>query len=93
MILVVLGKITTEDEHNKYHNFEGLLGKILVIIRALVYCVFIYGIKDTYTKSSEKIKVFLRQLTILGTIYFLALPILVLVASTIIAPYFRHIVI
>ncbi len=93
MILVVLGKITTEDEHNKYHNFEGVLGKILVLIRTIVYCVFIYGIKDTYTKSSDKIKIFLRQLTIFGTIYFLAFPILVVVASTIIASYFRHIVI
>lgn len=57
---MVLGKITTEDEHNKYHNFEGNIGKILVVVRALVYCVFIYGIKDTYTKSNDKIKVFLR---------------------------------
>jgi len=44
-------------------------------------------------KSKDKIKVFLRQLTLFGTIYFLALPILVVVASLIIAPYFRHIVI
>lgn len=66
MIHLLIGALTyiDDDEHHKYHDFGGVQGVILMVLRLIIFGVFIYGIKDTGAKANSKQKSFLWSLTI-----------------------------
>ena len=65
-----------DGEHHKYHDYGGLQGLILVIIRICLYWVFMYGVIKTFKKVPRKTQRFLKALSASGTMYMLTFPIL-----------------
>ncbi len=90
VIHVVVAGLTeiTSDAYQKYHDFQGIQGILLVIFRLGMFAYFIYGMRDTYQKCRAKAKVFLRPFAIYAGAYLLSFPVLVLV-SQVCAHYVR----
>uniref|UniRef100_A0A7S3NVD6 GPR180/TMEM145 transmembrane domain-containing protein n=1 Tax=Euplotes crassus TaxID=5936 RepID=A0A7S3NVD6_EUPCR len=78
MIHLLIGALTYIDDesHHKYHDFGGVQGVILVLLRVVIYGVFLYGIKETSNSANNKQKSFLWSLTVSATIYILSFPFL-----------------
>ncbi|CAI2370389.1 unnamed protein product [Moneuplotes crassus] len=76
MIHLLIGALTyvDDEEHHKYHDFGGVQGVILMILRLIIFGVFVYGIKDTSNSADRKQKSFLWSLTITATTYILSFP-------------------
>ena len=79
----------TNDANYKYHDFEGVQGLLLVLIRIAMYVYFLISFKETLTKCMPKAKLFMTRFSIWATLYLLAFPILVVVAL-VCAHYVRH---
>lgn len=88
MIHLLIAALTYVDdaEHHKYHDFGGLQGIVLIVIRFITYAIFMYGISDTMTQAKEKQRQFLRSLRFSASLYFLSFPILWLL-SFFVQPY------
>jgi len=88
LMLVVFGKLK-DDESYKYHENEGAVGWIILIIRLLLYALFVWAVQSSAKEGGARLRNFLRQFGVAGTIYFLAYPILFLVTQ-LFAPYLQH---
>jgi len=62
---------------------------LIIAIRLLLFCYFIQGIIKTYGEVQFKVKEFILRFGVLGTVYFLVFPILVLV-TCIVDEHYRH---
>lgn len=89
LLIVGLSRLT-DDEFTKNHDYEGFAGYLIIFLRIGLYVYFIMGIHDTFKQARFKIRSFIIKFGILGTIYFLAFPILVLITSFYVAPYVKH---
>lgn len=94
MSLIIHGLIAgltalDKDMYHKYHDYSGVQGMILVVLRLCLFGVFIYGIRMTSQDIKKNQKDFLRGFTISGSSYVLAFPILYIV-SFIFDTYMRH---
>lgn len=89
-VLVVGLSRLTDDEFSKNHDYEGFAGYIIIIMRIGLYIYFKMGIVDSYKKARFKIKTFVIQFGVLGTVYFLCFPILIFITSSFVAIYVRH---
>lgn len=89
LLIVGLGRLT-DDEFTKNHDYEGFAGYLIIVLRVGLYIYFVMGIHDTFKQARFKIKSFIIKFGFLGTIYFLAFPILVLITSTFVASYVKH---
>ena len=78
MVHLLIGALTyiDDDEHHKYHDFGGVQGVIMVVLRLIIFTVFVYGIRDTGKSANQKQKQFLWSLTIAASIYILSFPFL-----------------
>ena len=88
-IIVGLGRIK---DSSKFHDYEGVSGWIIMLFKLFFFIIFIFLIKNTYRNAStnnEK-KNFIKSFSLFGTIYLLALPILVLISNILVAPYVRN---
>lgn len=81
---------SSDNEHDKFHDFENWSGVLIILIRVACFAFFIYLLKHTYSLSEAEDKKFLKLFGFCGTIYFLAFPILVLISSAYVARYLRH---
>ena len=45
-----------DDEHHKYHDFAGVQGLIIVILRLILFAAYCFGAKSTYESASGKKK-------------------------------------
>jgi len=88
LMLVVFGKLK-DDESYKYHENEGVVGWILLVIRLLLYILFLWAVQSSAKEGGARLRNFLRQFGVAGTIYFLAYPVLFLVTQ-LFAPYLQH---
>lgn len=86
--LVYLGKIHG-DTSCKYHENEGMVGCILLVIRLGLYAWFITAIQASQQKGGFRLQPFFQQFQLAGSIYFLAYPVIFLVVQ-VFAPYLRH---
>ena len=79
IILTLLTKINDGD-HNKYHMHDTIPSYLLLAFRFMTLMVFSIGIFLTWRKNStqEHIKSFITKIGIVGNLYFLSLPIMVL---------------
>ena len=70
------------EEHHKYHDYQGAQGILLIIFRILMYLAFAYGYWSTKTSLKERDKLgFLKIIFWTGNLYFLSLPLSVLVCE------------
>ena len=89
LLVVGLSRLT-DDEFTKNHDYEGFAGYLIIFLRIALYIYFVMGLYDTFNQARFKIKSFIVKFGLLGTLYFLAFPTLVLVSSFWVAAYVKH---
>ncbi|EGR33595.1 hypothetical protein IMG5_048370 [Ichthyophthirius multifiliis] len=88
MMIVGLSKLT-DDEMDKIHQFDGVPGMIIAILRIGMFLYFLFGLYQTHQNAREKVKSFIYKFGIFGSLFFLSFPIILLI-SMFIAPYNQH---
>jgi hypothetical protein len=88
VLLVGFGKIK-DDASYKFHENEGVVGWILVIVRLFIYMWFIWAVSATSGEASIKVRSWLRKFTAVSTLVFLAWPVMFTFAAFFPA-YMRH---
>merc|ERR1712151_1171516 len=90
IMLVGFGKVK-DDASYKYHENEGVVGWILLAIRLMLYIWFLWAVNSSAKEGGMKLRSFLQQFRLAGTIYFLAYPTIFMITKCF-APYLQHIV-
>ncbi|CAE8587743.1 unnamed protein product, partial [Polarella glacialis] len=88
IMLVGFGKIK-DDAAYKFHENEGPVGWILLTMRLLLFGWFLWAVQASARDGGSKVRNFLDQFRIAGSIYFLAYPTIFL-AAKMFAPYLQH---
>lgn len=83
-----LGRIS-DDSYNKFTDYEGVAGILLLLLRLCLFGWFGFSVKQLYRESQGAVAASLWSVSLVATGYFLALPGLALV-SRLIAPYLRN---
>lgn len=78
LVLGVLTYIDNEAAH-KYHDFDGLQGYFLIAFKICLFIYFIYQ-WNTNDKVPRKAQPFFRVIGIIGTVFFMTIPVLILSA-------------
>eukprot|EP00457_Paulinella_chromatophora_P005492 gb/GEZN01005509.1/.p1 GENE.gb/GEZN01005509.1/~~gb/GEZN01005509.1/.p1 ORF type:complete len:474 (-),score=86.44 gb/GEZN01005509.1/:374-1723(-) len=82
-----------EDDFNQFHDHEHWPGMVFLGLRVLLCGLFWYGTRCTLQNSSKPTsQKFLFKLRLLGCVWFLAFPCLVLV-QPFVSPHMRHFVV
>ena len=94
MLHLIIGGLTyiTNDAYYKYHDFEGIQGIFLIILRVSIYAYFVLGFYKTIRVCMRRAKPFMHRFLIFSSVYMLAFPSMVII-SCFFAPYVRHSVI
>merc|ERR1719343_1720313 len=71
IMLVGFGKIK-DDASYKYHENEGVVGWILLVMRVLLYLWFLWAVQSSASEGGMKLQTFLRQFGAAGTVYFMS---------------------
>lgn len=79
-IVTILNKINDSD-HDKYHMYDSVPGYLLIGFRCIIMMVYVVGIIITYRGSVPKKRPFILQFGILGLIYVLSLPLLIILTE------------
>jgi hypothetical protein len=83
-----------EDNFNQFHDEDHLPGHLLQLLRVVLCVLFWAGLSSTMKSHTNKdIAVFLRQLLVFGTLWYLAFPVLVVYSNSFVAPANRHMVV
>lgn len=86
IILVLLTK--AEDSADKFHDYDGLAGKMLLGFRLAAFAIFLWCLKSTIRGAPFRIRNLLTKFGFIGTLYFVGPPCLVLLVL-VFAPYWR----
>jgi len=91
IVIVGVGRINDEDP-TKFHDYENIPGYIIMSFIMIFYALFAYFVYSTYHKpdSSSDRRNFYKRFSVFGTIYLLALPLIVFISSVFVAPYVRN---
>lgn len=73
VFMVTFSKVKDESSY-KYHENEGVIGWILLLVRMLIYAWFLYGVRSSAAESGRALKLFLGKFRFSGSIYFLSAP-------------------
>lgn len=80
LLLVLVEFITagisrwSEEEYDKFSEFDGISGNLLVVIRLGLLGVFVYCAKQQYNASQGVKQTLLVRFSLLASLYFLAVP-------------------
>lgn len=88
VVLVCSGK-HEGDAAAKSHENAGLAGCIIVAVRVLLFGWFLASVRGLHSRAGLQLSVFLHQLKVAGSVYFLSYPLTFLVAQ-IFAQYLRQ---
>lgn len=88
IMLVGFGKIQ-DDASYKYHENEGAVGWVLLVMRLLLYIWFLWAVRSTASEGGMRLQQFCRQFMVAGSLYFLAYPIIFFVTKQF-AQYMQH---
>jgi len=88
IMLVGFGKIQ-DDASYKYHENEGAVGWVLLVMRLLLYIWFLWAVQSTASEGGMRLQQFCRQFRVAGSVYFLAYPMIFIVVKQF-APYLQH---
>jgi len=90
ILIVGIGRVI-DDESYRYHDYENWAGLFVMAMRILLYGVWVYLFRETYKKTQkDSEKSFFNQFGFLSSLYFLAVPAMVCLATIVVAPYWRH---
>lgn len=89
IFFVIFGHIHDEDPY-QVHDYGSWPGMVLLIFKMLFFGVFLFFIFYTIKKADARIKMFLIQLGVLGSIYILSIPLIVLFATTFVDVHYQH---
>eukprot|EP01062_Namystynia_karyoxenos_P031296 TRINITY_DN23225_c0_g1_i1.p1 TRINITY_DN23225_c0_g1~~TRINITY_DN23225_c0_g1_i1.p1 ORF type:complete len:533 (+),score=198.86 TRINITY_DN23225_c0_g1_i1:126-1601(+) len=93
MFLIFTNKLFDED-FKKFHDNDSAPGRMLLHIRAVLFVLFAISLGATVNKQRQRggsgqLRSFLLRLLVLGSLWFIAFPLMVMVANA--APhYHRH---
>lgn len=81
LILTLLGKINDGDS-DKYHMYDTIPSYLLVFFRVCTVFIFVVGLIRLYleNRKNQSILAFLTNFGFMGSIYFLSLPAIMLIA-------------
>lgn len=89
LVLHALGR-RYEEDFNNFHDFEHWPGMLLVAIRLALCAVFVWALRRSMrVETQREVLAFLRKLSLFGSLWFVCLPALVLMAL-VLPPYRRH---
>eukprot|EP00927_Polykrikos_kofoidii_P063775 TRINITY_DN5865_c0_g1_i1.p1 TRINITY_DN5865_c0_g1~~TRINITY_DN5865_c0_g1_i1.p1 ORF type:complete len:453 (-),score=70.31 TRINITY_DN5865_c0_g1_i1:444-1745(-) len=88
-VLVCCGKLWERSSSHRHHDNDGSLGWIIVIVRVLLLLCFLGSANSTRLRGGYRLDGFMRKFQAAGALYFLAYPIVFLVAQ-VFAPYLRQ---
>jgi len=90
VVLILLSR-QYDDTHSKYHESETVPALLLILFRILLGGVFFFGVTNMHMRETCLLqKSFVTKFAIFGGAYFISIPAVVTIASTIFAPYLRH---
>eukprot|EP00928_Gymnodinium_smaydae_P006759 TRINITY_DN12409_c0_g4_i1.p1 TRINITY_DN12409_c0_g4~~TRINITY_DN12409_c0_g4_i1.p1 ORF type:complete len:362 (-),score=66.36 TRINITY_DN12409_c0_g4_i1:204-1289(-) len=88
IMLVGFGKLK-DDAAYKYHENEGIIGWILLVMRLLLYAWFLWAVQSSSAEGSMGIRRFYGRFRAAGSVYFLMYPGVFLITKCF-APYLQH---
>jgi hypothetical protein len=86
--LVSFGK-TQDESACKYHENEGAIGWVLLSVRLFLFVWFHFATQASQKEGGLRLRDFLKRFQLIGSIYFLAYPVLFLIVQ-LFAAYLRH---
>jgi hypothetical protein len=86
---LLVGFDKMQDSSNKNFEGEGVVGWILLVIRLLLFAWFARSLASTRAAGGLRLQTFLKRFEIVGSIYFLAYPVIFIVVQAF-APYLRQ---
>jgi len=78
------------DDFDSYHDLEHLPGKFLMLNRIILGVLMMACCLSTRMRCPPSLRSFYLQLTVIGTLWFLSLPILTWIVNTVVPYYMRH---
>jgi len=89
VMLVGFGKLK-DDSAYAFHENEGVLGWVLLVLRLLLYLWFLWAVHSSASEGGTRLRSFLLgQFRAVGSLYFLAYPAIFLLTKCF-APYLQH---
>lgn len=70
------------DAYHKYHDFAGVQGWVLIILKLILFSYYLYSILAYKSSVPKRSQGFYRIFSLLGAFYFMAVP------GTILSSYF-----
>jgi len=90
LLIVSIGRLVDEEQY-VFHDYENWTGMIFMLARVALYAFWAYLFHRTYKRAAtDSERIFFNQMGLLSTVYFLAVPLVVMIATTVVAPYCRH---
>lgn len=91
-LVLILSKLLDDGYgHAIYHDFEDWAGTVVMILQIAVWALFFKASLTMAAKASKpELIIFARQLLVFGSVFILAIPVIVLIANLVVAPYVRH---
>jgi len=86
--LVCFGKLQDESSC-KYHENEGAVGWVLMSVRLMLFCWFVFATQASQEQGGLRLHQFFQSFRLAGSVYFLAYPVLLVVVQ-VFAPYLQH---
>jgi len=88
VLIVGIGMAQSESS-TKFHDNEGIVGYILLVMRLLLYAWFVWAVRSTSAEArGMKLQAFCRKFLAAGSIYFLSYP-MILMLTKLFAPYLQ----
>jgi len=87
-IILVLIVELRDEASSTFHDHEGPVGWLLILLRLLLYAWFLWAVQSTWAEAGMRLRTFLRRFSIAGSLYFLAYP-ASLIFVDLFAPYLR----
>jgi len=87
-VLVTVGRLQ-DDAHYKYHENEGMVGWLILVIRLALFIWFLHASRATAAVGGNRLKSFMTRFVAAGSMYFVAYPTIFLVFK-LFAPYMQH---
>mmetsp|Transcript_25104 Transcript_25104/g.55055 ORF Transcript_25104/g.55055 Transcript_25104/m.55055 type:complete len:508 (-) Transcript_25104:155-1678(-) len=78
------------DDFDSYHDLEHLPGKLLMINRIVLGLCMMACCLSTRMRCSPSLRLFYLELTVIGTLWFLSLPILTVLVNMLVPVHLRH---
>lgn len=80
VLLVTFAKIRDDASYN-FHEHEGIIGWILLVMRLLLYAWFLWGVQSSAKDGGRALKHFLSNYRTAGSVYFLSHPTIFLITK------------